>query len=39
LAVKGANVLSGLAVQGRTAQTDRAAAQTAVDGWLEKLGF
>ena len=37
--MKGANMRSGLAVQRRTAQTDRAAAQTAVNGWLKRLGF
>lgn len=35
---KGATVLKGLAVQGKVAQTNRVAAEKAVDDWLKKVG-
>ena len=38
-ACPGAEMLEGLAVQGRVAQGDRAAARAAVEGWLATLGL
>ena len=38
-ACKGANVLSGLAIVGKTAQNDSAAAEKDVDAWLKGLGY
>ena len=38
-ACPGAQMLEGLAIQGRVAQNDRAAALTAVETWLGKLGL
>ena len=35
----GATVLNGLAIQGKTAQNNRDAAQKSVNDWLDKLGF
>ena len=36
-ALKGAEVMKGLAVRGSTAQNDRAGAERAVDSWLKSL--
>ena len=38
-ACAGARMLEGLAVAGRVAQSDRAAARAAVEAWLGKLGL
>ena len=38
-ACKGAEMLPGLAVQGKIAQENRASAQKSVDNWLNGLGF
>lgn len=38
-ALKGAEVMKGLAVRGSTAQNDKASAERAVDSWLKSLGL
>lgn len=38
-ALKGAEVMKGLAVRGSTAQNDKAAAEKAIDSWLKSSGF
>ncbi|MBQ3396652.1 MAG: flavodoxin [Synergistaceae bacterium] len=38
-ALKGAEVMKGLAVRGSTAQNDKAGAEKAIDSWLKSLGM
>ena len=38
-ALKGAEVMKGLAVRGSTAQNDKAASEKAIDSWLRNLGL
>ena len=38
-ALKGAEVMKGLAVRGTTAQRDKAGAEKAIDSWLKGLGL
>lgn len=38
-ALKGAEVMKGLAVRGSTAQKDKASAEKAIDSWLKSLGM
>ncbi len=38
-ALKGAEVMKGLAVRGTTAQKDKSEAEKAIDSWLKGLGL